>query len=124
MILEKLLPTSLTFVLSSDRDINDPFDEIVLSFLKPLIKFFSGEVLSDDKNAPTLTSQIVNIMVGEEDFLSAEAVRRHIEKLALTISDMLILRTLCEVLCSVLQDTNLTAINGRSVTTSDYLDDM
>ncbi|VDN97482.1 unnamed protein product [Rodentolepis nana] len=124
LIMDKLLPIALSFVMSSDRDISNPFDDIVLALFRPLMTFFSGELVNGDEQSPGLALKIVDIMVGEEDFTNSETVKKHIEKISLCISDILVLRTLCEILCSALQDTNLTAINGRSITSSDYLDEV
>ncbi|KAM3175434.1 hypothetical protein ACTXT7_008542 [Hymenolepis weldensis] len=124
VILDKLLPTALAFVMSSDRDVSDPFDDIILVLFKPLTSLFSGEFENGDEQLPGLALKIVNIMVGEEDFTSSEAVQKHIEKISLGIFDILVLRTLCEILCSALQDTNPIAINGRSATHSYYLDEI
>nr|CDS34025.1 polypeptide N acetylgalactosaminyltransferase 14 [Hymenolepis microstoma] len=124
VILDKLLPTALAFVMSSDRDISNPFDDVVLALFRPLMTFFSGELVNGVEQTPGFALQIVDIMVGEEDFTNSETVQKHIEKISLCISDILVLRTLCEILCAALQDTNLTAMNGRFITSSDYLDEV
>ncbi|VDK34482.1 unnamed protein product [Taenia asiatica] len=119
IVLDKLLPMALAFVMSSDAKHGESFADMVLAFFNPLIKFLSGSTENGN-----LAHQIVEIMVGGGNFPCANDVQKHLERMSSAITDLLVLRTLCEILCSVLQDTNLTMVHGKSPNVNDFLEEI
>lgn len=105
--------------MSSNANYGESFADIVLAFFNPLINFFSGSTENGN-----LVHQIVDIMVGKGKFSCANDVQKHLERMSLAVTDLLVLRTLCEILCSVLQDTNLNMVHGRSSNVIDFLEEM
>ncbi|CDS40460.1 conserved hypothetical protein [Echinococcus multilocularis] len=124
IVLDKLLPMTLAFVMSSDANHGESFADIVLALFNPLINFFSGFTGNVNLQKSSLARQIVNIMVGEEHFSCANGAQKYLERMSIAIADLLVLRTLCEILCSVLQDNNQTIINGRSSNVVDFLEEI
>ncbi|KAL5966247.1 hypothetical protein TSMEX_006019 [Taenia solium] len=119
IVLDKLLPMTLAFVMSSDAKHGESFADIVLAFFNPLINFLSGSTENGN-----LAHQIVEIMVGGGNFPCANDVQKHLERMSSAITDLLVLRTLCEILCLVLQDTNLTMVHGKSPNVNDFLEEI
>ncbi|EUB64830.1 hypothetical protein EGR_00099 [Echinococcus granulosus] len=124
IVLDKLLPMTLAFVMSSDANHGESFADIVLALFNPLINFFSGFTENVNLQKSGLARQIVNIMVGKEHFSCANGAQKYLERMSIAIADILVLRTLCEILCSVLQDNNQTIVNGRSSNVVDFLEEI
>ncbi|KAL5113023.1 hypothetical protein TcWFU_009942 [Taenia crassiceps] len=119
IVLDKLLPTTLAFVMSSDANHGESNADIVLAFFNPLINFFS-----DTTKNGNLVHQIVDIMVGEGKFSCGNDVQNHLERMSSAVIDLLVLRTLCEILCSVLQDTSPATVQGKSSDVIDLLEEV
>ncbi|VDM20580.1 unnamed protein product [Hydatigera taeniaeformis] len=119
IVLDKLLPTILAFVMSSDTNDGESFTDIVLALFNPLINFFSGATENG-----SLAHQIVDIMVVRGNLVCGSDVQKHLKRMSSAITDLLVFRTLCDILCSVLQDTNLTIVNGKSSNAVDFLEEI
>ncbi len=97
--------------------------EVMLAFFDPLIEFFSGKMKTTDSLSGTLSEQVVTAMVGEYS-QDTQVVLGHVEKMSACIADLLVFRTLCEVMCTVLQDANTTPNSANEPTSADVIDGM
>uniref|UniRef100_A0A5K3F7C8 HECT domain-containing protein n=1 Tax=Mesocestoides corti TaxID=53468 RepID=A0A5K3F7C8_MESCO len=122
LVIDTLLPTILAFLVSFDDNRTVSNADVVLAFFDPLIDLFSGSVKIPGTQRQLLMEQVADLMVGDADALDADAVLKHIEKMALSIAGLLVLRTLCEIMCTVLQDTNLTSPDGGALNLIDYVE--
>ena len=115
------MPTTLSFVMSFNANQAHSQADLELAFFIPLINFLSGDVENKDSS---IFHQIVDIMLGIEDISYTNDPRMHIADMSLTVANLLVLRTLCEILCSVLQDINLPILNKKPPYDAGFLGEM
>lgn len=116
LILDTILPAVLGFITGTGDGISSGATEIVLAFFDPLIEFFSGSL----KTKLTLSEQIVKIMLPRGEGLELQCV----ENMSACIADVLVLRTLSEILCTVLQDANEAGCKSDSVIAASVVEQM
>lgn len=88
------------------------------------MNFFSGDFGIAVQQSTGLVLQIINIMTDGQESTSSEEVQMHIKMVSSAIADILVLRTLCETLGSVLQNTNFAAVKTASINSKDILEEM
>ncbi|KAM7541530.1 hypothetical protein Aperf_G00000024321 [Anoplocephala perfoliata] len=91
VILDKLLPTILAFVMSCEPSSSESFEDIILALFKPLMNFFSGDFGTAAVQQSTgLVQQIIGIMMDGQESNSSEEVRKHIRMMSSTIADFVL----------------------------------